>query len=74
MDVRVFMDLLGWSKWADKYLDGELGADWGFGDLVFDTLPHVLQLVFIVWLLNWIMGIIADICKTHISGRLKGRF
>lgn len=74
MDIRVFLDLLGWTKWADKYLDNEFGDSWTFGDLVFDTLPHVLQLFFIIWLLNWVMGIIADACKLRIGGHMKGRF
>lgn len=62
-DIMNFLRWIGFGDWADMFLVNELGAEWTFADLVFGTLPAVLQLFAIVWLLNWIMGFIYDIAR-----------
>lgn len=56
------LKLFGWSEWVSKYIESDVSS-FTFGDLVFDTLPLVLQLFFIVFFLNWIMSIISDTCR-----------
>ena len=70
-DIFEFLKWLGWADWANKFLVNELGTDWTFSDLVFGTVPAVLQLFFVIWLLNWIMGFIFDV--SH-AGRGGGMF
>lgn len=66
-----FLNLLGWADWVNMFLVNEYGENWTFADLVFNTLPCVLQLFLIVFFLNWIMGIIGDCCKAF-GGRRGG--
>lgn len=72
MAIVKFLDLIGWGNWfrdvilKDGALDGVT-----FADLVFGTLPFMLQLFLIIFLLNWVMGIIGDITKIFARG---GRF
>lgn len=70
-DSKDFLNLLGWSDWVNDFLVNEFGTEWTFADLVFGTLPNVLQLFFVVFMLNWVMGIIGDTCKV-IGGRRGG--
>ena len=60
--------MLGWADWVSKYITNADGSSFNFGDLVFDTLPCVLQLFLIIFFLNWIMGIIGDVTKTIARG------
>lgn len=63
-DMIEFLQLIGFGKWAEKYLSDDFYlAEATFADLVFDTLPCMLQLFLIIFLLNWIMGIIGDVTK-----------
>lgn len=60
-DADTFMNLIGWSRYIDALLNSANGGeDWSFADLFFNTLPCVLQMFFIIWLLNWLLGMIAD--------------
>lgn len=65
-----FLNWLGFADWANKFLVNELGTEWTFADLVFESIPAVLQLFAIVWLLNWIMGFIFDVSR-EVGGRRR---
>ncbi len=68
MAIVKFLELIGWGDWFKALLhSGELESV-TFADLVFGTLPFMLQLFFIIFLLNWICGIIGDVCKTIARG------
>lgn len=58
-----FLKYLGWANWIARFLNNEMGEDWTFADLVFETVPAVLQLFAVIWLMNWIMGFIYDFTK-----------
>ncbi len=64
IELVEFLRLIGFGRWAEKYLSEDFNfADVTFADLVFDTLPCMLQLFLVIFLLNWIMGIIGDVTK-----------
>ena len=68
-NLEDFLDLIAWGEWFDQYMIASAdGKAWTFSDLIFGTLPMVLQLCFIIFLLNWIMGIISDTCKLKLGG------
>lgn len=68
MNPYDLLDMFGWDDWVSKYITNADGSSFNFGDLVFDTLPCVLQLFLIIFFLNWIMGIIGDVTKTIARG------
>lgn len=70
-DVVRFLELIGWGKWFETFFKEGGFANITFADLVFGTLPFMLQLFFVIFLLNWIMGMIGDITKIIARG---GRF
>ncbi|MCM1168090.1 MAG: hypothetical protein NC401_19065 [Ruminococcus sp.] len=43
-----FMSWLGFADWAEKFLVNETGYEWTFADLVFETMPAVLQLFAVI--------------------------
>lgn len=65
-----FLNWIGFSDWADKFIVNSSGTEWTFADLVFESIPAVLQLFAIVWLLNWIMGFIFDVSR-EVGGRRR---
>lgn len=65
-----FLNWIGFSDWADKFIVNLSGTEWTFADLVFESIPAVLQLFAIVWLLNWIMGFIFDVSR-EVGGRRR---
>lgn len=69
-DLEQFMDLIGWADWFDQYMiaSSAHGEAWSFSDLVLGTIPMAFQLCFILFLLNWIMGMISDTVKLRLGG------
>lgn len=68
LTIIKFLDLIGWGDWFNAYVNSDAVLDLTFSDLVFGTLPYLLQLFFVILLLNWIMGIIADVVKIIARG------
>ncbi len=67
-NIIKFLDLIGWGDWAAKFLaDGDF-SQITFPDLLFCTLPFMLQLFLVIFLLNWLMGLIGDITKSIARG------
>lgn len=63
-DILEFLELIGWGEWAQRYLsDTADPLEVTFSDVCFNTLPAMLQLFFLVFILNWVMGIIGDSCR-----------
>lgn len=62
-DVVSFLELIGWGDWFKTFFKDGGFDNINFADFVFGTLPFMLQLFFVIFLLNWIMGIIGDITK-----------
>lgn len=68
LTVIKFLELIGWGDWFRDYFEGGSLNGITFADLVFGTLPFMLQLFFVIFLLNWIMGIIGDVTKIIARG------
>lgn len=66
-----FLELIGWGDWFRTFFTDGGFDKITFADLVFGTLPFMLQLFLVIFLLNWIMGMIGDITKIIARG---GRF
>lgn len=68
--VKEFLQSIGWGEWFRAFFteEGTTVVNIGFGDFVLQTIPAVLELCLLVWLLNWIMGIISDGCKLRFMG------
>ena len=71
LTIVKFLELIGWGDWFKAFVENEENLNITFSDLVFGTLPFMFQLFFIIFLLNWICGIIGDVCKIIARG---GRF
>lgn len=56
-----FMKMIGFGEWFEKFVTND-AAGVTFSDLVFNTLPPMLQLFLLIFFLNWIMGIVGDVC------------
>ena len=68
-DLQQFMELIGWADWFEKYvMSAQDGYCVTFSDLTFGTLPFIMQLLFIIFMLNWIMGMISDTVKLKLGG------
>ncbi len=67
MTIVKFLDLIGWGEWFKSYAECDKDL-LTFPDVVFGTLPFMLQLFFIIFLLNWIMGMIGDVTKIIAKG------
>lgn len=68
LTIVKFLELIGWGDWFKAFVENEEGFEITFSDLVFGSLPFMLQLFFIIFLLNWICGIIGDVCKIIARG------
>lgn len=68
-DIVKFMELIGFGEWWERFAVNDEGALITFSDVTFGTLPFILRLVFIIFLLNWIMGMISDGVKMKFGGR-----
>ena len=68
MAVVKFLELLGWGDWFKAFFANGNLDDITFADLCLGTLPFMLQLFFVILLLNWIMGIIGDVTKIIAKG------
>lgn len=68
MAVVKFLELLGWGDWFRTFFQGDNLNNITFADLTLGTLPFMLQLFFVILLLNWIMGIIGDVTKIIAKG------
>lgn len=70
--IKDFLHSIGWGEWFNAFFDdrGNTIIDISFGGFILRTIPAVMELCLLVWLLNWIMGIIADGCSLRFgSGR-----
>lgn len=68
LTVVKFLELIGWGEWFKHFYENTDTSVFTFSDLVFGTLPFMLQLFLVIFLLNWVMGIIGDTCKIIARG------
>lgn len=68
--INDFLHSIGWGEWFNAFFteEGETIVNVSFGGFILRTIPAVMELCLIVWLLNWIMGIIADGCSLRFMG------
>lgn len=71
--VKNFLTEIGWDYWFAAFFSdsGEVLANVTFGQFVLNTIPAIMQLCLVVWLLNWILGIISDGCNLRFGGGRK---
>lgn len=69
IDIAKFMELIGFGQWYSYYCVNEEANMLTFSDVTFGTLPFVLRLIFIVFLLNWLFGMMSDVVKLKFGGR-----
>ncbi len=65
-DIVEFLELIGWGDWFAQWTAE--GNEITFSDLCFGTLPYILQLAFVIFMLNWVMGMISDGVKLRLGG------
>lgn len=65
-DIVEFLELIGWGDWFAQWTAE--GNEITFSDLCFSTLPYILQLAFVIFMLNWVMGMISDGVKLKLGG------
>lgn len=68
--IKDFLASIGWGEWFTAFFDanGDTVVNVSFGGFILRTIPSVMELCLVVWLLNWIMGIIADGCSLRFGG------
>ena len=68
--IKEFLQSIGWGDWFTAFFtdDGQAVVNLSFGGFILQTIPAVMELCLIVWLLNWIMGIISDGCSLRFGG------
>jgi len=68
-----FLKAIGWGDWFNAFFNeaGDTVINLSFGGFILQTIPAVMELCLIIWLLNWIMGIISDGCKLRFGGGRK---
>lgn len=70
IDINNFLNLIGFGEWWSKYGGAEeVEQVLTFSDVTFGTLPFVLRLMFIIFLLNWLLGMMSDAVKLKFGGR-----
>lgn len=65
-DIVEFLELIGWGDWVNTFLKNAENVT--FSQLTLGTLPFVLQLFFVIFMLNWVMGMISDGVKLKLGG------